>query len=217
MRVARARHLESLKRPTHMRSLFRYTIVLLSLALAACSKPSIRAVTSDTVVMTFGDSLTSGHGASDEESYPAILQDLLGCEVVNAGISGQDTNQGLRRFPDELETHHPDLVILCMGGNDMLRKQPDAQTQSNLKEMIELSRASGADVVLVGVPKPGLLLKVPGFYEALAAEYALPFDDSLLTHILSKNALKSDHIHPNEKGYQLMAERIYELIQDAAP
>jgi acyl-CoA thioesterase-1 len=102
-----------------------------------------------------------------------------------------------------------------MGGNDMLRKQPEARTAANLKDMIEQIRAAGADIVFIGVPKPGLLLRVPKFYETLADDFDLPFDDSLLTHILSKNALKSDHIHPNEKGYQLMAERIYDLIQDS--
>tara|TARA_B110000967_G_C18833483_1_gene535330 strand:- start:284 stop:886 length:603 start_codon:yes stop_codon:yes gene_type:complete len=200
-----------------MRSPVPFCIALLSLALAACSKPSIRAVTSDTVVMAFGDSLTSGHGVSDEASYPSILQNLLSCEVINAGISGQDTNQGLRRLPDELEAHQPDLVILCMGGNDLLRKQSETQTQKNLKEMIELSRAAGANVVLIGVPKPGLLLRVPGFYEAIAEEYDLPYSDARLPKILSSNSLKSDQIHPNEAGYQLMAENIYGLIQKAAP
>lgn len=200
-----------------MRAPFLYSIALLSLALAACNKPTIRAVTPDTVVMAFGDSLTSGYGASGEASYPATLQALIGCEVINAGISGQDTAQGLRRLPDELEAHQPDLVILCMGGNDMLRKQSEAQTQKNLKEMIELSQSAGADVALIGVPKPGLLLRVPKFYETLAEAYDLPYDDSLLPHILSKNALKSDQIHPNDAGYQLMAERIHALIQKAAP
>lgn len=194
-----------------------FAAFLLSLALIGCSKPEIRAVTNTSKVVAFGDSLTSGHGVSNENSYPSILADLLDCEVVNAGVSGQDTNQGLRRLSDSLETHQPDLVVLCFGGNDMLRKQPDTQTVENLKEMIELIRASGADVIMIGVPRPGLILRVPQFYETLANEYALPFDDSLLTHILSKNSLKSDHIHPNEKGYQLMAERIYELIQGAAP
>jgi acyl-CoA thioesterase-1 len=191
--------------------------ILLALTLIGCSKPVIRAVTSDSTVVAFGDSLTSGHGVSDEESYPSILADLLGAEVVNAGVSGEDTNQGLRRLPDALETHQPDLVVLCFSGNDMLRKQSEAQTVENLQEMIELIHASGADVVMIGVPRPGLLLRVPDFYETLADDYALPFDDSLLTHILSKNALNTDHIHPNEKGYRLMAERIYELIKHSAP
>lgn len=200
-----------------MRSPFLISIALVSFLLSGCSKPSIPAVTAETIVLAFGDSLTAGYGVSDDESYPTLLQDLLGCEVINAGISGQDTAQGLRRLPEELEEYQPDLVILCMGGNDMLRKYPEAQTQNNLKEMIELIRAAGAEVVLIGVPKPGLLLSVPGFYETIAKEYDLPYDDSLLVHILSKNTLKSDHIHPNEAGYQLMAERIHELIQDAAP
>lgn len=192
-------------------------LALLALALIGCSKPEIRAVTPDSTVVAFGDSLTAGHGVRDEDSYPAILAELLGCEVINDGVSGEDTNAGLRRLPESLETYQPDLVVLCFGGNDMLRKQPEVRTIENLKEMIEQVRAAGADIVLIGVPKPGLLLRVPGFYETLADEYALPFDDSLLIHILTKNALKNDHIHPNGKGYQLMAERIYALIQDSAP
>jgi lysophospholipase L1-like esterase len=167
-------------------------------------------------VLAFGDSLTFGYGVDDNKSYPALLQNLLDCEVINAGISGQDTAQGLRRLPDTLATYQPDLIILCMGGNDMLRKYPAAETQQNLKQMIELCRATEADVVLIGVPKPGLLLNVPEFYDTLAADYQLPYDDSLLVHILSKSALKSDHIHPNEAGYQHMAERIAALLKKAA-
>lgn len=191
-------------------------LLIAGLTLLGCGQPEIRKVTPTTRVMAFGDSLTAGFGVSHDKNYPTILTTLLGTEVINEGISGEDTDQGLLRLPYALENHRPEIVVLCMGGNDMLRKQSEAKTAANLSEMIELTRASGADIVLIGVPKPGLLLRVPKFYQALADEYDLPFDADLLPHILSKNALKSDHIHPNEAGYQLMAEQIYKLIQDSA-
>jgi acyl-CoA thioesterase-1 len=200
-----------------MKQAFLFAAFLLSLTLIGCNQPEIQEVTATTRVMAFGDSLTSGHGVSDEKSYPSILADLLGAEVINEGVSGEDSHQGRRRLPDALETHQPDLVVLCMGGNDMLRKQADAQTKANLQAMIEQIRASGADIVLIGVPKPGLLLRVPEFYDELAEAYELPFDGKLLKKVLSNSALKSDYIHPNEKGYRLMAERIAELIRDSAP
>jgi lysophospholipase L1-like esterase len=186
--------------------------ILFALALCGCSKPKIRAITPNTVVLAFGDSLTFGYGASDSESYPSVLEDKLGCEVINAGISGQDTNQGLSRLPDELDAYQPNLVILCMGGNDMLRGQSEAQTQANLKAMIELCLEANADVVLIGVPKPGILLSVPTFYEALAAEFDLPYGDAELPKILRTSSLKSDQIHPNAAGYHVMAESIYTLM-----
>jgi lysophospholipase L1-like esterase len=79
--------------------------------------------------------------------------------------------------------------------------------------MITLAQNRGADVILIGVPKPGLLLRAPSFYQDLAAHHKIPGDFKTIPKILSSPSLKSDYIHPNAAGYQRMAESIAELIR----
>ena len=198
-----------------MKPISIYTVFLLTLFFIGCGKPQIERLGPDSIVLAFGDSLTFGYGADREESYPVVLEGMLGCKVVNAGVSGEDTAAGLKRLADELSEHRPDLVILCFGGNDMLREQPSEQTQANLKTMIDTIKARNADIVLLGVPKPGLLLQVPDFYEALSEEYELPYDGKVIRRVLRDGYLKSDYIHPNGEGYRLMAEAVFELIKDS--
>lgn len=181
--------------------------------LCGCGGPKeLRPLAPGAVVLAFGDSLTSGVGAETEESYPAVLGSLLGCEVVNAGVPGEITEEGLDRLPHLLQRHRPGLVILCHGGNDMLRRRDDASIVRNLRTLIETAQASGADVVLLGVPRPGIFLKAPDFYGALADEYRLPYDGKTLPKILSSPGLKSDALHPDAEGYRKLAEQVAALI-----
>ncbi|MDQ8201817.1 arylesterase [Pelagicoccus sp. SDUM812003] len=176
----------------------------------------IDTVDRSTKILAFGDSLTSGVGAESEYSYPSILSELLNCEIENYGISGEDTTAGLARLPKALEETRPDLVLLCYGGNDMLRKQPTEQTKSNLEKMITLIKAQGADIVLIGVPKPGLTLSVPDLYQDLADQYSLPLEKDSIRRIIQTPSLKSDKVHPNAAGYKVMAESIHQLIIESS-
>lgn len=200
-----------------MWSRFAFFVGLLLLVIVAgCSGPTIAGVGSHSKIVAFGDSLTAGYGASEEESYPAILSELLGVEVSNYGISGEDTSTGLERIPEMLADEKPTLVLLCMGGNDMLREQDPSQTKENLDQMISLIRAEGSDVILVGVPKPGLTLSVPKLYKDLAKKHGLPLEAEALRGILKKSSLKSDTIHPNAAGYRVFAEALLETIDKSA-
>lgn len=183
---------------------------------AGCdSRPRISPLGQDAVVLAFGDSLTHGTGAPAGQSYPDILAALLGKPVVNVGIPGEVSSAGLKRLPGILDEYNPTLVILCHGGNDFLRRLDQEGTMRNLKAMVEMIRAHGADVVLVGVPKLGFGLAVPPFYETTAREYGIPFEGEILADLLSDNTMKSDTIHPNASGYRLMAEAISEVIGTA--
>lgn len=190
-------------------------LLAICLFLFGCGKPQIEQIEPESIVLAFGDSLTFGNGAKDNESYPSVLENQLGCRVINSGVSGEDTSQGLKRLPGALAKYRPNLVILCFGGNDMLRKQPTEQTISNLKKMIEMIKGEGADLIFIGVPKPGLDLNVPDFYEELADEYEIPYEGDILEKVLSDSNLKSDPIHPNAKGYRLIAEKVFALIKDS--
>ena len=165
--------------------------------------------------MAFGDSLTYGTGARAEESYPAVLEQMIGRTVVRAGVPGEVTAGGLNRLPGVLDEHRPRLVIVCLGGNDMLRKGLPADIEANLREILKLIKARGADAMLVGVPAPGLITSAPKFYEKLAQEFHIPYEGQVVTSVLYKPELKSDPIHPNAAGYRKMAEAIAGRLRDA--
>src|SRR5512139_2897766 len=152
----------------------RFIVALLVLLLAACERtPTLPKLHSHDVIVAFGDSLTHGTGASSDSAYPAVLATLTGHTVVNAGVPGDTTASALLRLPDVLAEHKPRLVLLCLGGNDMLRKQPVAQTENNLRLLVQTIRASGAAVVLIAVPEPQLFGGVPVFYSRVAEDMRL--------------------------------------------
>src|SRR5919106_3700460 len=118
-----------------------------------CSeRPKLERLSADAVVLAFGDSLTFGTGASDEESYPAQLERLIGRRVVRAGVPGEVTAQALERLPQALDEHSPRLVVLCIGGNDFLRRLSMAEAESNVRAMVKLARSRNIDIVLIGTP-----------------------------------------------------------------
>jgi acyl-CoA thioesterase I len=183
--------------------------------LISCSdnQPTLKPLANDAVILAFGDSLTFGTGSNSKtESYPAILQQLTGRTVINAGIPGEISKQGLLRLPSILEKTKPDLVILCHGGNDLIRQLNNAQLEHNLDQMITLIQQSGAEVVLIAVPRLKINLTVPDLYADLAKLHKVPIDLSIIPELERNSAHKSDMIHPNAIGYKLLAERIQKLI-----
>lgn len=195
-----------------MRSL---VAVLLIVVFAGCSgrAPDLPPLAEDDVVVAFGDSLTYGTGAKAEESYPAVLAQLIGRRVVRAGVPGEVTAQGLARLPSVIDSYDPRLMIVCLGGNDMLRRVNEAEIKGNLRAIIAGIRSRGIGVVLVGVPKPALITSAPEFYAELAAEFRIPYEGEIVTSVLYQPDYKSDGIHPNARGYRKMAEAIAELLR----
>ncbi len=191
-------------------------IAVILIILTACSDdtPQLLPLQQDDVILAFGDSLTFGTGSdSATESYPAILQILTGKTVINAGVPGEVSQTGLERLPHVLAQSSPKLVILCHGGNDLIRRLDIGQLEQNLAHMIQTIQASGAQVVLVAVPKLGLTLNVPDLYPRLAKQYDIPLEATIIPDVEQKLSLKSDQIHPNAQGYKLIAEKIYQLLQ----
>ena len=200
-----------------MLSAQRFLVALLALfLLAACDRaPTLPKLNPHDVIVAFGDSLTHGTGASTDTAYPAVLAALTGLAVINAGVPGDTTSSGLERLPEVLAEHKPRLVLLCLGGNDMLRKQPEAATENNLRLLVQTIRASGAEVVLIGVPAPKLFGGAPDFYGRVAEDMGLPLEQDIFSDVLKDNRLKSDPIHANAAGYRAVAERLAEFLGEA--
>lgn len=188
-----------------------FCIILISCS----SQPALPPLADDATILAFGDSLTSGNGAASGEDYPAVLESMTGRRVINAGISGEVTSDGLRRLPEILDKETPGLLILCHGGNDMLQHAPFEQTEANLKAMIQAARDRGISVVLVAVPAPRLPLAPPALYANLAKEFSLPIEEDILVEILKKGDLKADQVHPNAAGYRRLAESLAALLKES--
>lgn len=194
-------------------------LMFLLLTVTACSEkiPQLQALPDNATILAFGDSLTFGTGAGSDESYPAVLASLTGLQVINAGIPGEETAEGLERLPEILTRHRPDLVILCHGGNDILRKKNNRKTADNLRRMIKQIHAVGASVILLGVPEPKLfMMKSAEFYPVIAQEFGIPAETRIIPHVEGESSLKSDGIHPNKAGYRLIAEAVFTLLRKSA-
>jgi lysophospholipase L1-like esterase len=189
---------------------------VLTLACAACgSVPSLPRLAPGDVLLAFGDSLTYGTGATPAEAYPTVLATLIGHEVVPAGVPGERTDAGLRRLPAALERNRPKILLLCLGGNDMLQRVEPATTEANLRAMVELAQGRGVAVVLIGVPKPPLFGRSVAYFDAIASDFKIPIENAILGDLLYDGRMKSDTIHPNASGYRRMAEAVADLLRRA--
>ena len=188
-------------------------LAMLLLASGCGQQEKLPPLAPDAVLLAFGDSLTYGTGANENESYPVQLERLAGRRVIREGVPGEISAAGLARLPAVLDEHHPRLLLLCHGGNDFLQRLPKEQAAENLRAMIRLAKSRGVDVLLIGTPEPGFTLTPPAFYAGIAREFRIPYEGDALGKILRDSSLKSDQVHPNAQGYRLMAERVYDLLR----
>lgn len=163
-------------------------------------------------IICFGDSLTFGYGVNPGENYPTMLGKLLKFPVLNKGIDGDTTSEGLRRLKNDVLDHDPRLVIIEFGGNDFLKKIPKGTTIDNIRQMVDSIQAQGAMVAIVDV-SAGLILKEcrSDLYRLALSKKAI-FISSVFGGIITNPRLKSDFLHPNAFGYKLIAQRIYKAI-----
>lgn len=200
----------------HQKVIFLVLAVSAVVILIACSLPArLPVLSKDDVIVAFGDSLTYGTGAGAEESYPAVLEKIIGRRVVNAGVPGEITAAGLSRLKGVLERDKPVLLILCHGANDTLRRLNRQQAADNIREMIRLARQKGAAVVLIAVPALGLSVSPEPLYRDIAEELTVPLEEKTLSAILTDGSLKSDLIHPNAAGYRSLAEGVAKLLRES--
>jgi acyl-CoA thioesterase-1 len=142
-----------------------------------------------------------------------------GYEVVNASIAGDTSAGGRARLPQLLARHQPGIVVIELGGNDGLRGQPVDSLRENLSEMIQLSRAAGARVVLTGIQippnyGPDYTKALASVYPALANRYDVPLVDFLLEGVaLHPELMQRDRIHPNAEGQAVLFDNVWNVLE----
>lgn len=198
-------------------------LLVLLLLLTACGKSEkvFSKLPADAVILAFGDSITYGTNVNKEQSYPSVLAQLTAHPVINTGVPGEISADGLKRLPALLDKQKPQLLILIHGGNDILRNIPREQTAANLTQMIAEAKQRNIKVVMLGVPTFGLFsvvglssLESAEIYQQVAEAEKVPVDLKSLPEIVAKTELRSDQVHPNAEGYQRLAQAVFKLLQD---
>ncbi len=164
-------------------------------------------------IIAFGDSLTSGYGASAGEDYPSRLSALANTTVVNAGVSGDTTDSALERLESDVLLRNPRIVIVGLGGNDYLRGAAISSTEANLRTIVRRIQGAGAMVVLLGFKFPSFNANYESMYERVGEEEGCLLIPEMLAGITTDPSMKSDEIHPNARGYELMAKRVAGPLQ----
>lgn len=195
-------------------------IPALSIALIflnGCSNRDVR------TIVCFGDSLTAGPHLLPEETYPARLRKILRdkgyqYEVINSGLSGETTGEGLLRIDSALRIP-ADLLILELGTNDVLRGKPPEEIKRNLAEIIRKVQAKKLTIVLAGTEapqdaSPEYRSKVISLYRELSVQFKIPLMPNFMKDVLaSQDTLHSDGIHYNAKGARILADSVYHNIR----
>jgi len=167
---------------------------------------------SGATIVAFGDSLIYGVGASQDKNIVFLLSQKIGQTIINQGINGNTTADGLARI-DSILSENPKLVILLLGGNDYLRKVPIETTFENIGMIIEKIQAHGSAVLLLGV-RGGLLRDTyDSRFKELAKKYHTGFVPNVLAGLIGNPELMSDSIHPNDAGYAKIADKIVPVLR----
>jgi len=207
-----------------MNLLLRRSVLLTLLPLLLLSSPVQAQETDPYTLLVFGDSLSAAYGIDASEGWVALLDNKIKDKqypyrIVNASVSGETSTGGLARLPAALDTHQPDIVILELGGNDGLRGLPLVSLRQNLIQMIELSQAAGAKVLLAGIqipPNYGPRYTIPFFemYGEIAEERTLPLVPFLIDGIPQQpDLMQNDGIHPKAEAQWMIVENVWPYLE----
>ena len=201
----------------------QFVIFASVIALTACGNhsPSHSRIAKGSKVIALGDSLTFGYGATPETAYPTILADKTGWNIINEGING-DTSQGVLNRLDGIIEKNPALILLGIGGNDVLQKVAPTTTHANISNIVD--KIKSANIALVLIAEPYLSTSAlfgsasdNPIYANIAKEKEVPLfakGDGGWSTILSDKSLKSDQIHANAQGYAKFADNLYQFLQN---
>lgn len=163
-------------------------------------------------IVAFGDSLVAGVGASAGNDFVSVVGRTLGKEIINKSKSGDTTADGLLRV-DEVLAEDPGIVVVLLGGNDVLRRVSKKETFVNLGTIVERFQSAGVVVVILGVRGGVLGDGYARDYETLSKKYHTAYVPNVLEDIITNPKLMYDTIHPNDQGYAIIAGRVTEALQ----
>lgn len=164
-------------------------------------------------IIAFGDSLVKGVGSTDGNNFVSLLSKKVERPIINLGISGDTTNDGLKRVKSVLMLD-PKIVIILLGGNDFLQKVPSLTTFSNLEKIIKSIQDQGSAVMLLGV-RGGFITDIyADEFERIARKYRTAYVPNVLDGLLGNKSLMHDAVHPNDAGYEKIAEKIRPILED---
>ncbi len=167
-----------------------------------------------TDIIAFGDSLVQGEGASSPSTnFVSVLSRGIGKPIINLGVPGNTTQDGLDRL-NELDKYKPKVVIILLGGNDYLRKVPRETTFKNLGKIIENIHSRGATILLLGVRGGILRDNFDSGFNDLQEKYNTAFISNVLSGLITNEEYMSDEIHPNDRGYQEIADRVLPVLKE---
>ncbi|OGI60403.1 hypothetical protein A2641_00010 [Candidatus Nomurabacteria bacterium RIFCSPHIGHO2_01_FULL_37_25] len=165
-------------------------------------------------IIAFGDSLVKGNGATTGNDFSSVLSRLLGVPIINMGIPGNTSADGLSRL-ESVNIEDPKIVMILFGGNDFLQKVKVEETFKNLDDIVVKIQNSGAVVILLGI-KGGLLSdQYNEYFEDIAQNRGTFYVPNVLSGLIGHSEYMSDAIHPNDAGYKKIAEKIYPVLQKA--
>ena len=194
-------------------------VVAIVFAVACGSKTKEDAIPQGSRVLALGDSLTEGAGVNPGEAWPNLLANRTGWVVINGGVSGDTSNGALHRLHGLLQEHNPVLVLVALGGNDMLRHIPQEETIANLEQIVAMIKAHGAKPVLLATPKPSVAgavfqhLSAAEFYRRIADEQHVPLIEDAIAEVLSDPQMKGDPLHPNIAGHAKLSQKIFDVLK----
>lgn len=166
-----------------------------------------------TSIVAFGDSLVYGTGSSDGNDFVSLLSRRIGMPIVNLGVPGDTTRDGIARV-DEIFDHNPKIVILLLGGNDFLKRIPMDETFRNLDSIVRKVQANGSAVLLLGI-RGGLLYdSYDDDFDDFAESHGVGFVPNILDDLIGDTSLMSDAIHPNDAGYILVANKVEPVLRE---
>lgn len=165
-----------------------------------------------TSLVMFGDSLIEGVGATEGNDLPSLLSKKLGQKVINMGMRGQTSAQGLARIGQVIK-HDPKVVMVLFGGNDYLHQVPKEETFRNIDKIVVTLQGYGAVVVLLGIQ--GGILEDPyrEEFRRIAHNRGTLYVPDILGGVIGEQDLMFDEVHPNDKGYEILAEKIYPIVK----